>query len=143
MRYRPPGPLRLPILSVLLMWTRAGSALGAPMPGPSAFSSSELVIVEGGRCRVTMTKVSYDDPGADDAELIELHVDVFDRASGPSMRGGSTSADGAAESCGSPEPTVIDAGAIDRSDAARPAARHDAGGLLTLGSCGLAELRLI
>jgi hypothetical protein len=71
--------------------------------------------VEGPRCRVTLSKLSYDDPGTDDAELIELRVDRTP------LDGGDAAAP---------------AGAADASGSAGE-------GPLTLSACGLAAIELV
>lgn len=84
----------------------ARSALAAP-------SHAGLFISEGAGCRVLLTKMSYDDPGADDAELLELFVERSADAGAPT-----------------------DAGRVPRDGAAGTA-------MLTLGDCGLGALELV
>jgi hypothetical protein len=104
---RSPVPFVLS-LAVASIGTLAGAAAAAPSPGV-------LVIAEGARCRVLMTKVSYDDPGADDAEFLELYVERW--SSSPAL---------GADSGISPTPD----GAVGAA-------------VLTLGDCGLESLELV
>jgi hypothetical protein len=92
----------LVVCTVLCM----NSALGAPLRAGVAIS-------EGAGCRVSLTKVSYDDPGADDAELLELFVERLSDAG-----------------------ASADAGLASSDAAAGPA-------MLTLGDCGLGALELV
>ena len=81
-----------------------------------------IVVATGPSCRVLLTKVSYDDPGADDTEFIELHV----------LR----------------DPASRDAGSCSREvDAISPVdgsvACPDSGAEQSLAGCGLAALQLV
>jgi hypothetical protein len=99
-----------------------------------------LVISETPSCRVSLTKLSYDGPGADDDEFIELVVERFatDTGGPPKKDAGPP-----APACnGSHEPA--DAGARAGDAMAPSDARADVvSGRPTLGDCGLGELRLI
>ncbi|HVU03648.1 MAG TPA: hypothetical protein VHE30_17940 [Polyangiaceae bacterium] len=123
----------LGVLTAVASGLVAGPARAAPsVPSPaSAPSPSTLIVGASPRCRVQLTQVSYDDPGADDAEFLELHVEV--------AAGWAPNAPPAPSpplpSCG---PPPADAGASDSSDGG------DAGaGALTLGACGLATVELV
>src|SRR6185436_13378986 len=61
----PFGPPAL--LVMLAVWT-PGVARAWP-------SDVGVRVAEGGRCSVSLVALSYDDPGADDAEFVELHVE--------------------------------------------------------------------
>lgn len=92
----------------------SGAALLALFVFLPRVAHGAVPFVEGPRCRVSLDKLSYDDPGADDAEFLELRVE----------RGAFA------------EPSVTDAGA-DAAGAPEPDAA------LTLGACGLAAIELV
>lgn len=125
---------RLALPLVLFVPSIARSVSAAPDWVPIAETPS---------CRVALTKVSYDGPGADDVEFIELMVERFRLNEGapPRPKAPGTSAPDA----DAPAPAChggADAGAS--TDAAVTDARSDApAGALTLGDCGLEELRLV
>jgi hypothetical protein len=98
---------------------RAAPSSSAPRP------ASSLLVAETPFCRVGLVAVSYDDPGADDAEFLELHVDTF--AAPPRNAG--------ADAACSASPALADAApdAHASADASGP----------TLGDCGLTALALI
>jgi hypothetical protein len=98
------------------VWSRSSASLVviATLALRAADAHADAAI-SGTHCRVTLSKLSYDDPGTDDAEFIELRVDRTVPVPGLAAR---------------------DAGA----DAA-PAASADAA--VTLGACGLAALELV
>lgn len=111
-------------------------------------------LVETSRCVVKLTKLSYDDPGADDAEFLELNVRIrtppqVDGVGGAAPQGGDTGGhpDSSPASldagpaplpaCGTPE----DAGAgVQRPDGSSEAGAR---GVRTLGACGLLSLELL
>lgn len=118
-----------PLLSAFAFFFAVRTAGAAP---------NTLTISETPLCRVSLTKFSYDGPGADDEEFVELVVERFATDSGVS-----------------PVPRVppqpptspcntshADAAVTDA--AAPPDAPPDArSGALTLGDCGLGDLRLV
>src|SRR5262245_40981263 len=120
--------LRLVPRSTMALLLAARAAAAAP---------NGLVVSETPHCRVSLSKFSYDGPGADDEEFVEL---VVDRCAGEG---------GAPPARPDPQPPTppcntphADAGVTDAG--APPDARADApSGALTLGDCGLGELRLV
>jgi hypothetical protein len=110
----------LGLIASLGLYARKGRA--APLSGG-------LVVAEKTACRVLVTKVSYDDPGADDAEFIELRVERTGPTSG--MR------DEGAPDSSAPSSPVADASGSPSLDAASSTR------LLTLGDCGLESLELV
>jgi len=126
---------RLAVPLALLVASEADPALASPNAVP---------IAETPACSVALTKVSYDSPGADNREFIELAVERFQVNEGAPPR--PKPADPAPD--GAPPPPVChtghgpDAGA--GVDSGVTDARADApAGALTLGDCGLEELRLV
>jgi hypothetical protein len=106
---------------------------GAAFAAPLNAASSGLVVAQSAMCRVEFVAVSYDDPGADDGEFLELHVDMLgvDSSLG---QAGAAGANG--EACRSSDAgSSADAAAFsgDARDAAGP----------VLGDCGLGELELV
>lgn len=99
-----------------------------------------LVISETPFCRVSLTKFSYDGPGADDEEFVELVVERFANDPGivppPGGAQPPTPPCNTSHGAGDASPGAI--------DAAPPTADADArSGALTLGDCGLGEMRLV
>jgi hypothetical protein len=118
----------LPVISTFFV---AGTAAAAP---------NALLISETPLCRVSLSKLSYDGPGADDEEFVELVVERFATDSGvPRALGDArppTPPCNTSHAAGDGSPGV--------ADAAPPEADADArSGALTLGDCGLGELRLV
>ena len=101
-------------LPAIAMATWPSAVLAAP-------ASSSLVVASGAACHVELVAVSYDDPGADDAEFIELRVVT---GSTPLLDGGDSRA----------LPTT----SIDGGDAGR-----DGSSAEELGDCGLSRLDLV
>jgi hypothetical protein len=99
----------------IAMATWPGAALAAPVSG--------LVVAQSAACRVALVAVSYDDPGADDAEFLELRVDRFAQTEAPG---------GTNDGC--------DAGSADSDHDAAPI---DAATGPVLGDCGLGALELV
>jgi hypothetical protein len=123
-------PLRS--LRVALAIALATSGAAASTAPSRSVAPPGLVIAETLACRVALVAISYDDPGADDAEFIELRVDGANDGGAlvrTSDAGGAfhvDTADGGGDS---------GSGAGDGSlDAARGP---------TLGDCGLGELALV
>jgi hypothetical protein len=87
---------------------------------------------------VSLSKVSYDDPGADDAELLELHVERTSPISRALPSSISSSKKGTGGTSSTPVHSLRDAGA-DAADATAP----DGSAGLTLGDCGLAAVELV
>lgn len=86
---------------------------------------SALIVSETPLCRVTLSKVSYDDPSTDDAEFMELSVER--------LGGGIANTDaGHSTGCGTGgAPSVVDAAGSTTSAA------------LTLEQCGLSTIELL
>jgi hypothetical protein len=109
-------------LGLALFEKPASAAVAEPSGAPISSTA---------RCSVSLGKVSYDDPGADDAELVELYVER--RAGTGSTHAASVMTGG--QGCGSAKDASpgSDAGtSMDASDVA-----------LTLGDCGLGALVLV
>jgi hypothetical protein len=111
-------PLAIALASV------ASVALAAPSSSPPP--ESGVVVSRGADCSVALVATSYDDPGADDAEFIELRVVLSNDAGVPSRAGVSNS------------PSHAD---LDASADASAAIDGSAGP--TLASCGLDALELV
>jgi hypothetical protein len=97
------------------MATWSSAVFAAPLP-PS------LVVASGAACNVELVAASYDDPGADDAEFVELRV----------LTGGTPPFDGG-DSSASPPTSQADGGDAGRDASSAP----------VLGDCGLSRLDLI
>src|SRR5262249_32014121 len=122
---------RLILLSITLVLVRTAAA------APNA-----LVVSETPLCRVSLTKVSYDGPGADDEEFIELFVE---RLGGTGAAGPPSVPDAPPPqpTCTSPH-RMADSGAPPSDAAVLPDANADAAsGKPILRDCGLVELRLV
>src|SRR5262245_45162628 len=52
-----------------------GVAIPSPAAGAPGATSLGMVVTATDRCRISLVALSYDDPGADDAEFIELQVE--------------------------------------------------------------------
>ena len=107
-------------------------------PGASASTASGFVIAESATCRVALVAVSYDDPGADDAEFIELRVDALTDGGLDALSTSATVANGP----GAPTPLGGLPGAVDAGGSSSDAA-DAAPAVPNLGSCGLLELHLV
>jgi MYXO-CTERM domain-containing protein len=119
------------------------AATSVARAAPPSTASEGLAISASARCRVALTKVSYDDPGADDAELIELQVTSLQGAL-PAAAGVHDA--GAVATCGSGRPSPGANGGADASGPDGGALDAAAGGgeaPVTLGDCGLRELSLL
>src|ERR1051326_8314462 len=79
------------------------SGLAAGAPGATSLG---MVVTATDRCRVSLVAVSYDDPGADDAEFMELQVDGLPGADlgVSSPPGGQGAASSDAGACHGPMP---------------------------------------
>src|SRR5690242_14928335 len=60
--------LSLPVLAAFTAFPVVATA------APAAPSAGRVVTATD-RCRISLVALSYDDPGSDDAEFVELHVD--------------------------------------------------------------------
>lgn len=136
--------LRVPVTGVIcagfVSIVTAGSAFGAPARGGPG-----LTVSAGAGCRVSLTKVSYDDPGADDAELVELFVD---RVTGSAVHAWPLDASSTASGDAGGLRALCDAMAplpASRDAASEPANTPPDSGMpqLTLSDCGLAALELV
>lgn len=109
---------------------------------PAAASPDALAISETASCRVSLTKLSYDAPGADDEEFIELVVERFDHAG---VGGAPNTGDAALAPapCHTAHPAIDSGAPVQDARASADAQRDAATGKPTLGDCGLAELRLV
>ena len=100
----------------------------AALAAPGRTAPAGLVVAQSDLCQVALVAASYDDPGADDGEFLELHVERF--AAAPAQ----------ASTRGACHPS--DAGASSL-DAAAPSADGADGAGPVLGDCGLGEIELI
>jgi hypothetical protein len=109
----------------------------------AAAAPDALLISETPLCRVSLTKLSYDGPGADDEEFVEIFVERTGDAGAAGVPGNPADAGPAPPPCGMPH-GARDARAPTPDATTRPDGALDgqAGGL-TLGDCGLGELRLV
>jgi len=121
--------LRLAVMAVCLT-----PSVSRALPATSGIS-----VTSGSRCSVSLVELSYDDPGADDAEFIELRVDSPSGTNAPpalvppagTMPGCNTS-------------SHMDGGPSDAgSGSDGHAADARALGPLTLGDCGLSAIELV
>ncbi|HEX4336236.1 MAG TPA: hypothetical protein VH062_10005 [Polyangiaceae bacterium] len=131
------GPLRLAV--AIAVATAATNAVGMPASPASPASPGNspnggVVVAETAVCRVVLTAVSYDDPGADDAEFVELHVE--------GLEPDSSCATMARHVAMAEHDAGCDAAAVapDSGDAGSDAR---AGCAPTLGDCGLDGLVLV
>jgi hypothetical protein len=121
--------LLVPALSAL-----PNVARGAPAhPG--------LVITEAPACRVVLTKLSYDGPGADDEEFIELFVERTGRVTGDPPT--AIDAGSSMPACHAPHPSAESGPSPTDGGVPEEAGLDVASRGLTLGDCGLGELRLV
>jgi hypothetical protein len=116
------GRRHFTLLVAIAMATSPVAALAAP----ENMAPPGLIVAQSDLCRVALVAASYDDPGADDGEFLELHVERF--APGRTSTGG--------------ECHPSDAGASSL-DAASPFPDGADGAGPVLGDCGLGELELI
>ncbi|HVW28924.1 MAG TPA: hypothetical protein VHC69_26350 [Polyangiaceae bacterium] len=134
------APLRATVAIAVALSPRA--ALAAPSSPPA----QGVVVARGDECSVALVAASYDDPGADTAEFVELRVDgasnlernAATRTDGAARRSASATAAKAAEDGGS----RADGGA-DAATASDGSPSPDAVVSPTLASCGLSELDLV
>jgi len=115
-------------LVAIAMATSSVAALAAPAP-------SGLVVAQSAACRVALVAASYDDPGADDAEFLELRVDMLATGSLGTRTGGAAADGGMNGECSSDAGAAGDAQVVpgDAGAAAGP----------VLGDCGLGGLELV
>jgi hypothetical protein len=127
-------PLPRPFVSSVVPVALAALTAFAVVTAVCRVGKAAAPAVQSARCRVTLAALSYDTPGADDAEFIELQVERFGGEPNTELETGAPAHGG-----------VPDAGFRAAADAAVPAdaARDGASGVLTLGDCGLSEIRLV
>ena len=132
-------PLRVPVAIAIAV--SPGAVLAAPAPPQNG-----VVVARRDACSVSLVATSYDDPGVDEAEFIELRVegssnlepDGTSSANDATPRNVSAGTAAIAEEGGVP----ADAGA-DAAPPSDPPPSPDADVSPTLASCGLSELDLV
>ena len=63
------------LLAAACVACSSSTPVGGPNTGKVGKTAHSVEVARDGECQVTLTKISYDDPGTDDGELMELRVE--------------------------------------------------------------------